>query len=42
MIKASKIADEAEISIGTDYPMRLIFADKNIKISFILAPRVED
>ncbi|MCD6215770.1 MAG: hypothetical protein J7J92_01705 [Candidatus Aenigmarchaeota archaeon] len=42
IIKASKIADEAEISIGTDYPMRLIFADKNIKISFILAPRVED
>lgn len=42
MIKASKITDEVEISIGTDYPMKLIFAGKNINISFILAPRVED
>ncbi len=43
MAKAAKLANQMTMEFGTDYPMRLTFQviDK-MKISFILAPRVEE
>ncbi len=43
MIKAAKISENATLEFGTDYPMRLGFADVDrISLRFVLAPRVED
>lgn len=43
MIKAAKISEKTILEFGTDYPMRLSFADTDrISLKFILAPRVED
>ncbi len=43
MLKASKISDVASLKFGNDYPMELTFEEpERIKISFVLAPRVED
>ncbi len=43
MLKASKISDVASLKFGNDYPMELKFEEPGqIKISFVLAPRVED
>lgn len=42
ILKASKISDVVDIKMSNDYPMNIVFEDKNVKIGFILAPRVED
>lgn len=43
MLKASKISDVASLDFGSDYPMRLEFSEpEKVKMSFVLAPRVED
>jgi proliferating cell nuclear antigen len=43
MLKASKISDVASLKFGSDYPMKLKFEEpEKLKISFVLAPRVED
>ncbi len=43
MLKASKISDVSTLKFGNDYPMELTFEEPDvIKISFVLAPRVED
>ncbi len=43
ILKASKISDVASLKFGNDYPMELKFEDPDrIKISFVLAPRVEE
>jgi len=43
MLKASKSADIATLAFDTNYPMKLTFAMQDrVKLSFILAPRVED
>ena len=36
-----KISDKVQLSIGTDYPLKLAYKAEKFKISFILAPRVE-
>jgi proliferating cell nuclear antigen len=43
-VKASKIAQKLSINFSNDYPARFDFfnPDTNIKLSFILAPRVEE
>jgi len=43
-IKASKIFDKVKISYKTDHPCQLDFFNEgsNIKLSFILAPRIEE
>ncbi|OYT57786.1 MAG: proliferating cell nuclear antigen (pcna) [Candidatus Aenigmarchaeota archaeon ex4484_14] len=42
IIKASKISEDLEIALGTDYPMKMIFDAKHVHMEFILAPRVEE
>ncbi|MFP4116009.1 MAG: proliferating cell nuclear antigen (pcna) [Candidatus Aenigmatarchaeota archaeon] len=43
ILKASKISDIASVKFGTDYPMELKFEEPDrVKISFVLAPRVEE
>ncbi|MEM1535036.1 MAG: hypothetical protein QXO56_00750, partial [Candidatus Pacearchaeota archaeon] len=42
-IKASKLFPRARLSFKTDHPLQLDFFDESgIKLSFILAPRVEE
>lgn len=43
-VKASKIFDKVKISFKTDHPCQLDFfsRDSDVKLSFILAPRVEE
>jgi len=41
--KAKKLATEANISMGTDYPMKIEFdVPGKIRLGFVLAPRVEE
>ncbi|MEM5871412.1 MAG: proliferating cell nuclear antigen (pcna) [Candidatus Aenigmatarchaeota archaeon] len=43
MIKASKLAEKVVLEYANDYPLRLVFKDmEKMKLSFILAPRVEE
>jgi proliferating cell nuclear antigen len=43
IIKSRKLASEAEISMSTDYPMKLRFdVPGKLQLGFILAPRVEE
>lgn len=43
ILKARKLAEEASISMATDYPMKIQFEVPNkARLSFILAPRVEE
>ncbi|MFH1630596.1 MAG: hypothetical protein ABIA21_00015 [Candidatus Aenigmatarchaeota archaeon] len=43
IIKAKKLSDIAKVSLGTDYPMKIVFEiPGKARLSFILAPRVED
>ncbi len=43
IIKARKLAGEADISIGTDYPMKIEFnVPGKMRLGFVLAPRVEE
>jgi len=43
IIKARKLSETAKISIGTDYPMKIVFESAGkARLGFILAPRVED
>jgi proliferating cell nuclear antigen len=41
MIKAAKLTDKTTINFSSDYPLKLDFETPLIKLSFILAPRVE-
>ncbi|OYT35415.1 MAG: hypothetical protein B6U87_00360 [Candidatus Aenigmarchaeota archaeon ex4484_52] len=42
--KAGKISDIVKLELGNDYPIRITYSnkEKNISISYVLAPRVED
>jgi proliferating cell nuclear antigen len=43
IIKAKKLANEANISMATDYPMKLEFdLPGKMRLGFVLAPRIED
>lgn len=42
MIKASKLVNVAKIQMGNDYPMKMDFIGDNVKIGFVLAPRVQE
>ncbi len=43
MVKAAKLSDSITIEHGPDYPMRMVFtAGDKVRLSFILAPRVQD
>ncbi len=43
IIKARKLSPKAQLSMASDYPMKLSFSIPNkLELSFILAPRVED
>jgi proliferating cell nuclear antigen len=43
IIKARKLASEANISMGTDYPMKIEFdVPGKMRLGFVLAPRVEE
>ena len=37
-----KVDDNVEVSVGTDYHLKLFYKAKSYKITFILAPRVEN
>ena len=41
MIKASDIADTVKISLGDNIPVKMDFLSSEIKLSFLLAPRIE-
>jgi proliferating cell nuclear antigen len=41
MIKASDIADSVKISLGDNIPVKMEFLSSDIKLSFLLAPRIE-
>lgn len=41
-MKASKIADKFGLRMGNDYPLRLDFVGNNVRIGFVLAPRVSE
>jgi proliferating cell nuclear antigen len=41
MIKASDIADTVKISLGDNIPVKMDFLSSDIKLSFLLAPRIE-
>ncbi len=40
--KASDVSDITVIEFGTDYPMKMTFSSPDVRISLILAPRVEE
>ncbi len=43
MIKAKKLSDTVNISLGDDFPMRIDFqSPDNVKLGYILAPRIEE
>lgn len=43
MVKASKLAKQASLEFGNDYPLRLTFtAVDKVHLSFVLAPRVSE
>ena len=43
IIKARKLAKDANIAIGTDYPMKIEFdVPGKMRLGFVLAPRVEE
>jgi proliferating cell nuclear antigen len=43
MIKAKKLSNTVNISLGADFPMRMEFqAPENVELGFILAPRIEE
>lgn len=42
MLKASKLVGIAKIFLGNDYPMKIEFAGDNVKMGFVLAPRVQE
>jgi len=44
MEKGGKLSEIVKLEFGNDYPMKMTFADKdkNVSISYVLAPRVED
>ncbi|MBU2559262.1 proliferating cell nuclear antigen (pcna) [archaeon] len=41
MIKASDIADTVKISLGDNIPVKMEFLSSDVKLSFLLAPRIE-
>jgi len=40
-MKAGKICDKVILSFAEDHPLKMDFANENLKLSFVLAPRVE-
>lgn len=42
IIKASRIAENAKIQLGTDYPMKIEFIGDHASLSIVLAPRVSE
>ncbi len=40
-IKATKIAEKAQVNFSTSYPLKLEFKTPRIELAFVLAPRVE-
>lgn len=42
IIKARKLVDKVKIEFSSDYPMKMTFDANTIRLSFILAPRVEE
>jgi DNA polymerase III sliding clamp (beta) subunit (PCNA family) len=43
MIKGEKISEVATLEFDNNYPLRLTFSVQDkVRLSFILAPRVED
>lgn len=43
MMKASRVSKVVSMNFGNDYPMKLKFSEpEKVKLSFVLAPRVED
>lgn len=41
-MKAAKIADKFGLRMGNDYPLRLDFTGNNVRMGFVLAPRVSE
>src|SRR3989344_3823079 len=41
-MKAAKIADKFALKMGNDYPLRLDFVGNNVRMGFVLAPRVSE
>ncbi len=43
IIKGGKLSDVVELHLGKDYPIRVVFRQKDkLELSYVLAPRVED
>lgn len=42
MLKGLKISENVRIHLGNDYPMKMEFSDKDVSMTFILAPRVSE
>jgi len=42
MMKARKLSETVKLEMGTDYPLKMSFDAGNAKLSFVLAPRLED
>lgn len=42
MMKGGKLSETAKLSIGNDYPLLLEFNGDAVRLSFILAPRIEN
>lgn len=42
ILKGLKISENVKIQLGNDYPMKIDFSDKDVSMTFILAPRVSE
>lgn len=42
MVEGSKISDKVRLGFNKDYPLRLVYEDEGTRLSFVLAPRVEN
>lgn len=42
MMKAARLATNAKIQLGNDYPLRIDFEGERAKLGFVLAPRVSE
>ncbi|MCK5043633.1 proliferating cell nuclear antigen (pcna) [Candidatus Pacearchaeota archaeon] len=40
-IKGAKLCEKTNLQFADDHPLKIIFKDENMELSFILAPRVE-
>ncbi len=42
IMKGSRIGNDCKMFMATNYPLKIVFTDSNVRLGYILAPRVED